>query len=65
MFETGRKMLGLVHSGFDREALITHPVLANDFEGGFLARPRPLIRARMAIAAKVSRLRKHRGTRGI
>jgi threonine 3-dehydrogenase len=37
MFETWRKMLGLVHAGFDLEALITHRVPANDFEDGFSA----------------------------
>jgi threonine 3-dehydrogenase len=35
MFETWRKMLGLLHSGFDLDALITHRVPANDFEDGF------------------------------
>jgi threonine 3-dehydrogenase len=35
MFETWRKMLGLVHGGFDLEALITHCLPANDFEEGF------------------------------
>jgi threonine 3-dehydrogenase len=35
MFETWRKMLGLLHSGFDLQALITHRVPANDFEAGF------------------------------
>jgi threonine 3-dehydrogenase len=37
MFETWRKMLGLVHAGFDLDALITHRVPANDFEDGFTA----------------------------
>jgi threonine 3-dehydrogenase len=35
MFETWRKMLGLLHAGFDLSALITHRVAAADFEGGF------------------------------
>jgi threonine 3-dehydrogenase len=35
MFETWRKMLGLLHSGFDLQALITHRVAARDFQGGF------------------------------
>ncbi len=35
MFETWRKMLGLLHGGFDLQALITHRLLASDFEAGF------------------------------
>jgi threonine 3-dehydrogenase len=35
MFETWRKMFGLLHSGFDLERLITHRAKACDFQKGF------------------------------
>jgi threonine 3-dehydrogenase len=35
MFETWRKMLGLLHSGFDLEPLITHRFANRDFQAGF------------------------------
>jgi len=37
MFETWRKMLGLLHAGFDLEPLITHRFEARDFQAGFNA----------------------------
>lgn len=37
MFETWRKMLGLLHAGFDLERLITHRIEARDFRDGFEA----------------------------
>jgi threonine 3-dehydrogenase len=35
MFETWRKMLALLHAGLDLTSLITHRVLAGDFQSGF------------------------------
>ncbi|HLI67205.1 MAG TPA: L-threonine 3-dehydrogenase [Caulobacteraceae bacterium] len=35
MFETWRKMFGLIHAGFDLERLITHRACARDFQTGF------------------------------
>jgi len=35
MFETWRKMLGLLHAGLDLAPLITHRVAANDYRMGF------------------------------
>ena len=37
MFETWRKMLGLLHAGVDLERLITHRLSARDFQCGFSA----------------------------
>jgi threonine 3-dehydrogenase len=37
MFGTWRKMLGLLHAGFDLQALITHRLEAREFQGGFEA----------------------------
>jgi threonine 3-dehydrogenase len=39
MFETWRKVFGLLHSGFDLERLITHRARAFDFQKGFDAAP--------------------------
>jgi threonine 3-dehydrogenase len=35
MFQTWRKMIGLLHSGFDLEPLITHRFVSRDFQDGF------------------------------
>jgi len=35
MFQTWRKMLGLLHAGFDLEPLITHRFTNGDFQAGF------------------------------
>lgn len=35
MFETWRKMFGMIHSGLDLEPLITHRLAAQDFQAGF------------------------------
>jgi threonine 3-dehydrogenase len=37
MFETWRKMFGLLHSGFDLVPLITHRMAAREFHCGFHA----------------------------
>jgi threonine 3-dehydrogenase len=35
MFETWRKMFGLIRGGLDLEALITHRIAAAEFQKGF------------------------------